>query len=175
MDYEKNTNFSVSFSSEKLADDIYFYNKSSEFGFMSNFYPIRFNQFNCSEQAFMFYKCLTFDSTNKELLKAILDETEPNKIKSLGRGVRNYDDQVWNNKRYDVMVNVLIMKFGETKLMETLIKTGNVMIYEASPTDAIWGIGYAKNNLPTSKEVYGKNLLGKALMEVRNLLQQVKK
>jgi len=37
---------------------------------------------------------------------------------------------------------------------------------EASPYDAIWGIGYTKNYALANKDRWGLNLLGKALNQV---------
>ena len=45
---------------------IYFYNLKNDFYYMSNFFLTSFsdnngNKFICSEQYFMYHKCLTFD------------------------------------------------------------------------------------------------------------------
>ena len=59
---------------------------------MSNFYESYFvdeekNNFNCSEQYFMYRKCKRFDADNTRLLNAILTETNPSTIKRYGREV----------------------------------------------------------------------------------------
>ncbi len=54
------------------------------------------------------------------------------------------------------------------------LQKGNKILVEASPYDTIWGIGMDANNLDrfdTSKWK-GTNLLGKALMEVREKLKK---
>jgi len=48
---------------------IYFYGVKNDFYYMSNFFLTSFsddngNAFNCSEQYFMYHKCLTFDKHN---------------------------------------------------------------------------------------------------------------
>jgi ribA/ribD-fused uncharacterized protein len=54
--------------------------------------------------------------------------------------------------------------------MEILMATGNKILVEASPFDRIWGIGFDENNRNVHDPNYwkGENLLGFALMEVRD-------
>lgn len=154
--------------------EIYFFRENGKYGPFSNFYPSKFIEngieFNCSEQYFMYYKCLEFDPLNKPLLEAILNEKSPTKIKKLGRQVKNYDDKIWSEKRYQVMSNALKLKFTQNQeIKELLINTKEKILFEASPFDKIWGIGFdgktAVNMINKTK--FGKNLLGSALMEVR--------
>ena len=44
-------------------------------------------------------------------------------------------------------------------------------IIKASPFDRIWGIGYSAANAGLNTDHWGENLLGKALMRVRDRLQ----
>ena len=55
-----------------------------------------------------------------------------------------------------------------------LLNTKDRIIVEASPVDSIWGIGMAADNPNvTNPELWkGYNLLGYALMEVRDLLNK---
>jgi ribA/ribD-fused uncharacterized protein len=154
-------------------NDIYFYGHKNEFGFMSNFYETIFfehnTKFTCSEQYLMYYKCIVFDSLNYPLLNAIIKETSPSKIKKLGRQVKNYNDIIWDAIRYDIMVNGLRLKFNQNEIIKLQLKqTGNKNLFEASMFDKIWGIGFnATKAVIINKERFGKNLLGKALMQVR--------
>jgi len=144
--------------------------------FMSNFSfsEIKENNiiFNCVEQYFMYHKCILFNSDNSTLIYQILNETNPANIKRFGRKVLNYSESIWSDKRYEIMLNGLRLKFNQNEfLKKKLILTNNKNIYEASPYDRIWGIGYSKTNaLKTDKYKYGLNLLGKALMELRTEL-----
>ncbi|MCW3095359.1 MAG: hypothetical protein JWL77_977, partial [Chthonomonadaceae bacterium] len=57
-------------------------------------------------------------------------------------------------------------------LKEMLFATGDKIIAEASPQDAIWGIGMAEDHPNIADTtVWGQNLLGKALMRVRETLR----
>lgn len=166
-------------SKKKKMDDepIYFYSHSgnNKYGWMSNFYPSNFidgegNKFSCSEQYLMYMKAKTFEPENYKLFHAILNEINPAKMKQYGRKVKNYDDNIWNNIRYGVMVDGLRFKFEQNlNLKKLLVETGDKTIYEASKTDKIWGIGFSPTDAPnTDKKLFGSNLLGEALMQVRN-------
>ena len=51
-----------------------------------------------------------------------------------GRQVKNYNDDVWNNERYEIMKNGLRLKFSQNlDLKQSLLATGNKNLYEASP------------------------------------------
>ena len=70
---------------------LFFFRQYGPDGYLSNYYPASFYidkiEFTCSEQAFMYQKCKYFDGGNEELLSEILQESNPNKIKKLGRKV----------------------------------------------------------------------------------------
>ena len=161
---------------------ILFYSENNNYGYMSNFYPSKFIEnnveYNCSEQYFMKKKQEMFDPTNITLSNNILNNNNPKEIKKFGRQVKNYNDVVWNNSRYNIMKNGLRLKFTQNpNLKASLIATNNKNLYEASPYDRIWGTGYNavetlnKINLNKQNEL-GQNLLGKALEEIRNELRQ---
>jgi ribA/ribD-fused uncharacterized protein len=157
---------------------IYFYGKG-QFIFLSNFYPCKIYDdeldltFNCSEQYFVYRKCLTFDQDNKDLKERILSESDPSKIKKYGRMVNNFDNKVWEKERWLRMYTGIYLKFKQNEeLKKKLLETGDRNLYEASPTDRIWGIGYgAKEAHKSPKDKYGQNLLGKILMKVRQELK----
>ena len=152
---------------------IYFFRTNNNYGFLSNFFPITFCinniEFSCSEQAFMYFKCKYFEPTNNYLLNSILQEYNPHKIKLLGRKVRNFKESAWSEVKYTIMIKCIRAKFEcNEKYKQKLIETSPSKLYEASPYDRIWGIGYdsiqAKRVNPKH---YGENLLGKALEEIR--------
>ncbi len=159
-------------------NEIYFYTIKNKFAYMSNFYKINFTDkdgitYNCSEQYFMYNKCKMFDDENENLLNRILSEKSPAKIKVFGRQVKNYDNDIWNEKRYKIMLDALRLKFNQNEIIkQNLLSTNNKILYEAAKNDKIWGIGfYDVDAVNVDKNKYGTNLLGKALMEIRNELR----
>jgi ribA/ribD-fused uncharacterized protein len=124
---------------------IYFYHNKNKFSFMSNFYICQFTdkyniQYCCSEQYFMYQKCKLFDPQNQQLLSAILSCILPQQIKKYGRQVKNFDNIIWNKKKYKIMVKGLKLKFSQNdEIKQQLLETQNKILYEASPYDKIWG------------------------------------
>lgn len=124
-----------------------------------------------SEQYFMYIKALTFG--DNKIAKEILDKgMNPKVAKELGRKVKNYNDKVWNDKRYQVMVDANMLKFKQNgNLLKELLseKYEGKHFCEASPKDRIWGVGLSENDplIDDEKNWLGTNLLGKVLDEVR--------
>ncbi|WP_207534433.1 NADAR family protein [Desertivirga arenae] len=124
-----------------------------------------------AEHWMMAQKALLFD--DKENFKTILEAQSPGAVKALGRQVKNFENELWEEKRYEIVLKGNFYKFAQNpELKEFLIKTGDRVIVEASPLDSIWGVGLAADdervNDPNSWQ--GLNLLGFALMEVRDML-----
>ena len=68
-------------------------------------------------------------------------------------------------------------KFSQNAdIRDFLLSTGDAVLAEASPYDKIWGIGLDRETaLKGSVEQWqGENLLGRALMEVRDWLREMK-
>ena len=96
-------------------------------------------------------------------------------IKSLGRKVSNFDEEIWVAARYRTVIEGNLCKFresGNKGLRERLLGTGERMIVEASPLDRIWGVGFGEKRALSVKESWGLNLLGRALMDVRRILRE---
>ena len=156
--------------------EIYFYNLKNKFDYMSNFYKTNFTdkegiKYICSEQYFMYHKCKTFDPNNNILLQTILTEKSATKIKKCGRQLQNYDDTIWKEKRYNIMLEALRLKFNQNEIIkQKLLETTPKILYEASKNDKIWGIGFYDKDAIHNKSKFGKNLLGNALMVIRTEL-----
>ncbi len=119
----------------------------------------------------MYKKAIQFNDI--KIANEILNETDVAKIKSLGRMVSGYDENIWNGVRQIIIYQGLIAKFSQNnELKEKLKKTGNLTIVECSVKDIIWGIGLSMNdtNRFDKSKWKGKNLLGYTLMLVREQL-----
>jgi len=139
----------------------------------SNWYSSTFTvdgvQYCCGEQYMMAQKANLFK--DEEICRQIMNETSPAKMKALGKKIRRFDEQTWTNDRYELVKKGLREKFFQNPdLMCVLMGTGNRVIAEASPYDAIWGIGIGARHPDINRpEVWtGLNLLGKILMDLRD-------
>lgn len=98
----------------------------------------------------------------------------PAQAKSLGRQVLGFDENEWKKYRFEIVVRGNMAKFSQNKdLGDYLLQTGKRILVEASPIDEIWGIGLDRHNPKVENPLLwrGLNLLGFALMEVRDSLQ----
>ena len=109
-----------------------------------------------------------------DTLQRIMRSYEPMEQKKLGRRVQGYEDAVWKEHCIDVVVKVNVAKFSQnSKLRDFLLSTGDKILVEASPKDEIWGIGMEESSPEAinPRKWPGKNLLGFALMEVRDIIR----
>lgn len=108
-----------------------------------------------------------------EIFEKIVISDKPVEVKDLGRRISGFDDEIWTAERYEIVKAGNLHKFKQQpELSEYLLETGNRILVEASPVDRIWGIGLAQDHVDASNpnRWLGLNLLGFALMEVRDLL-----
>jgi len=127
--------------------------------------------FNCGEQYMMYEKAMTFG--DKRTAQLIMESPSPRDQKKLGRQVRNYDDKVWEQVRFKKVKKGLMEKYKQDPFFNNYLKERkDKIIVEASPYDAIWGIGLSENdpNILEKKEKWGQNLLGKCIMEIADEL-----
>lgn len=128
------------------------------------------HQFKNAEAALMYAKAYAFNDViiQKEIINC---RQNPRYMKRLGREVKNYDDTIWCEGRYDIMVSILIQKFSQNHdILDVLLSHKNKTIVEASPSDRIWGIGlhWEDDSVLDESLWEGTNLLGKALMDARD-------
>ena len=128
-----------------------------------------------AEHWMMAQKALLFG--DEESYNKVINTPNPKDVKSIGRQIKNYDDAIWNKSKYDIVKTGNIHKFSQNAaLADYLLKTGDRVLVEASPVDAIWGIGLSADSVDI-ENVYawrGENLLGFALIEARDFLQNSK-
>ena len=113
---------------------------------------------------------------DSEIQEQILKCSDPKQIKALGSKVRGFDQKVWDKFKYAIVLNGNWCKFSQNRdLREFLLSTGDGVLVEASPYDNIWVIRLAASS-PEAQDPMkwrGQNLLGFALMEVRDELRRV--
>lgn len=142
----------------------------------------------------MYHKAVTFnDEKSKQI---IINELDPREHKKLGRIVKGFTKHKWDEVKFDVVVRANMLKFTQAKASEEdglvramlgrtrgqeeppslrslLLATGDRELVEASSRDRMWGIGFTAQQAEREPRYrWGKNLLGKALMEVRSRLRE---
>lgn len=151
-----------------------FWKPNGNYGFCSQWYKSEFKddlniKYNCAEQYMMAQKALLF---NDEIIyNKIMHEYNPSEIKRLGRLIRNFDSIIWDTMKYEIVFRGNMLKFSQNKSLAKKLKdTGKNILVEASPYDYVWGIGISEfsDNINEPELWPGKNLLGFALMEVRD-------
>ncbi len=129
------------------------------------------NEFITAEHYMMYHKAKLFGDNNA--CEKVLSASNPGEAKAIGREVLGFRQELWDEKRFEIVINANLAKFSQdSELKEFLLNTGSRVLVEASPVDKIWGIGLAQDN-PKSENPdtwKGPNLLGFALMEVRGRL-----
>lgn len=138
----------------------------------SNWYPCQFTykdiKFYNSEQAYMWEKALCFDDT--ETAEQILEEgSDPKRAKELGRMVVGFNDVIWNDRKFQIMYDIVLEKFRQnTTIKKKLLENSNFA--EASPYDLVWGVGLSEEDprILDEKNWTGQNLLGKVLEKVKS-------
>ena len=129
-------------------------------------------QYHTAEQFMMASKARLFG--DEEVSQEIMAADNPSDYKKLGRKIRGFEQTLWDARKYDIVVEGNKAKFGQNpELREFLLSTGNAIIAEASPYDKIWGIGLDREQAQkgTVEQWKGENLLGCALMDVRDWLR----
>ena len=145
---------------------IKFSKRDGKYGCFSNFYCcfLFYNKvpYQNSESAFQAQKC---PERAWEFMNL-----SPAQAKRLGRKVKLRSD--WEEVKYDVMVDILRCKFTQNEHLEkVLLSTDDEEIVENTTAwhDNTWG----NCECYRCRGIEGKNLLGKALMQVREELKQV--
>lgn len=151
------------------------------------------NIYKTAEHYMMYHKAMLFG--DKNMAAKILLVDNPRQAKQLGRSVHDFDEDVWVANRMRIVKRANYCKFtfplartdsfgpaerdwrlGSGKTAKTfraasfralLQSTGDRFLAEASPYDRIWGIGFREADAESNRENWGENLLGKALMAVR--------
>lgn len=140
---------------------------------MEDFWSIA-DTYLCMEQYMMAAKAELFG--DGKIRDQILKCSDPRQIKALGRKVRGFDQRVWDRFKYAIVLGGNWYKFSQNRdLREFLLSTGDSVLVEASPYDSIWGIRLSSSS-PGAQDPMkwrGQNLLGFALMEVRDELRRV--
>ncbi len=159
----------------KITDThVYFYSGReiySNWHNIEHFDPVAGLTFANTEQNFMWYKADFFKDI--ETRDKIALEVDPRKVKGLGRQVKNYNEEAWKLVRRGFMAWPNYCKFSQIEDYGNQLKaTDDKILVEASPFDCVWGVGLGENapEILDESKWLGLNLLGYALMDVREMI-----
>ena len=127
----------------------------------------------CAEQYMMAMKALTFG--DQDIHDQIMATQSPEQHKLLGRKVQNFDAARWQAVSGDIVYKVSYAKYTQDQaLQRDLLATKGTTLVEASPDDAIWGIGLAEHDPRAQSRAtwLGTNYLGEILTQVRDRILQ---
>lgn len=141
--------------------------------------------FKSSEGLFQFCKATYFGDYESAI--KILNATDGVRQKHLAYKIVNFNKANWNRVSVTAMQLAIQAKFRHialktngvairniSPLVDELVKTKDMYLIEASPTDNRWGAGLDMNN-PLIQDLVnhpGDNLVGKILMRQRDILLQ---
>ena len=155
---------------------VYFHRPEEPNGYLSNWYPSEFDldgvHFTCVEQYIMNKKCMLFGDTASA--KAVLAAQAPDQQKELGKKAGGYIENVWNGIRQMIVLKGLMAKFSQNEdLKQELLETRDSWLVECAGQDKIWacGIHLDDEKRKDATNWSGTNILGFALMEVRDRLR----
>lgn len=181
MNYSKNW-LKKQFAENKPIEFLFFWghqpskDRSVSKACMSQWWPHSFTEdgtvYKTAEHYMMAGKAKLFNDT--VIFEKILSKDSPKDVKDLGRQVKNFDVEVWNTEKYNIVKQGNLLKFSQNETLKEFLKqTKNKILVEASPVDPVWGIGLAEDNADAKdpSKWKGENLLGFALMEVRDELK----
>ncbi|KAI8936923.1 hypothetical protein NX059_006153 [Plenodomus lindquistii] len=166
--------------SESDSEAIYFWRPKDENGWLGQWYPSPFvvqgERYATAEMWMMVGKARLFG--DEDVAKQMLNTTNPKTHKALGRKVKGFKEADWDQHKLAIVTQGTYHKFTISKdaanLASLLLATGDKELVEASPLDRIWGVGFAPDKAGENRGVWGKNLLGVALMGVRGRLREEK-
>lgn len=171
-----------------MEDFTFFYFAKAKYGEFSQWYPSPFTydatraaalgldtnileltkhldgaRYTNAEQFMMHMKAILFKDT--KTAQKILSVSTPKEMKVLGRQITSFNQKTWETYRFDIVYLGSFFKYAQNKkLLDILLSTKETVLVEASPTDAIWGIGTG----PCPRSQWkGLNLLGEILTKLK--------
>lgn len=129
--------------------------------------------FTCAEQFMMASKASLFGDEAR--FNAIMATSDPANHKTLGRQVANFDSELWEANCEEIVFQANLAKFSQNPDDQIyMLNTGDKILVEGAAYDRVWGVGLAWNDpaILDPANWQGRNLLGKSLMRVRDVLQQ---
>jgi len=122
-------------------------------------------------QYYMATKANFFGDTSA--LKQIMESRDADRIRTVGRKVRNYLEQDWNEVSVDIMRTGHLAKYSQNHgMFKVLVGTFDDILVECNSGNLAWGAGISMldTRLSSPFEWPGQNKQGFLLMQVRTEL-----
>jgi len=134
-------------------------------------YPIQINdvKYPSVEHYYQAQKAETFKDS--EIKDKIMATPSAKAVKALGKKVKNFVKEIWDDQRDSIMIRGVRAKFVQhPELQKKLLETESKQIGEADARNSYWGIG---TSMDTEKSAdpskwKGQNKMGKILMTLRD-------
>lgn len=160
-------------------DAVFFHKPNEPYGFLSNWSPSPFDfdglHFTSTEQYIMYRKCMLFG--DEASASAVLATDDVAQQQAIGKKAAGYNDHIWAGMRQMVAYRGLMAKFSQNEdLKRKLLATGDAFLIECAGSDKVWACGVRLNDEKRfdASNWERDNILGCALMEVREKLKQEK-
>lgn len=135
--------------------------------------PLKYKEldFFSSEQLFMFMKAELFNDlqTAFRIFMCIASKD----AKALGREVKHFNQERWDEEKYNIMYSTLSIKALQCEEFKNiLLENHGKTFVECNPEDRIWAIGLAEDDdrILDPKNWQGENLLGAVLTNLSDSL-----
>ena len=129
--------------------------------------------YNSTEQYLYAMKAILFEDI--DTYNEIMNCDTPLKIKFIGKKIKNIDNEIWDQYKFDYLSNGNYLKFSQNdEFKKLLIDTKKAILIETS-VDKEWGIGLNLKDILNGKCGEGSNLHGQSLMKIRKNIQNNKK
>jgi ribA/ribD-fused uncharacterized protein len=145
-------------------------------GPLSQWYQCKFTiagrTFTSMKQYTMYEKAMLFSDV--VTAEAIMSAHDSKTQKALGRRITNFDMQVWNDNAIQVVFYGSYAKYTQNRRLGVMLNnTHPNQLAEATPYDAIWGLGIDEKTARVMPEHLwpGRNQLGIILTDLREHLR----
>ena len=149
--------------------NVVFRKTKENFGGLSNMagsYPVWVNRTRILTTEHLYQSCRF--PHNPEVQTKILAEKSPMAAKMTSKPYRKLTREDWETAKVEIMRWCLNLKLAQNwnTFRPLLLETGTKLIVEESPKDPFWGAKLHFNGV-----LFGQNMLGKLLMELRERVQ----
>lgn len=132
-----------------------------------------FTEFNCAGQYMMYHKAILFG--DMPTATTIIAEKNPHVQRVFGGKVRNFNCKKWADFKNQIVYWGNYHKFKQNPVLKKILLEEHTdkVIVNGIGTDRIWGVGLDWDDplIEDPNNWQGQNLLGKAIMKVRDTLK----